>query len=210
MLEQAREPRAPKRIGDEDHSDHRQRPAERAARRFEQRDQQDRSHHDIDRERVADAEGEVLEDVRDVEHRRGHRQRKHPVEPGHAAGPPPARFGRMLEQRLAVREHQEHEAQHEGQVHAAVRDLLQQSEARGVVVEDRQQDQEAADQRRRRRRQRPEAHLGVELALQFIELADVECGGGHGRLTSAGRLPCRTFPRPDGTGCPRPSPRFPW
>ena len=42
----------------------------------------------------------------------------------------------------AVREHQEDQAQHERQVHAAVRDLLQQAEASGVVVEQRQRNQQ--------------------------------------------------------------------
>jgi hypothetical protein len=88
---------------------------------------------------VADAEGQVLEDVGDVQHRRGDGQRQQPVEPGHAAGRVQRCWAGLLQQRVAVREDQEDQPQHEGQVHAAVRDFLQQPEARRVVVEQRQQ-----------------------------------------------------------------------
>ena len=66
----------------------------RAPRGLEQRDEQDRAHHDVDRHGIADAEREVVEDVRDVEHRHRDREREQPVDQRHAARRQPARPAR--------------------------------------------------------------------------------------------------------------------
>ena len=230
MLEQARKGRPEQRIRHEHDGDDRQRPAHAAPRGLQQRHDQHRAHHHVQRQRVAHPEHQVVKDPRDVQHRRCHGHRQRPVKPGHAAGVPQARRLRLAQQCLAVRKHQEDQAQHEGQVHATVGDLLQQPEAGRVEVEQRQRDQQPAHQRGGPQPQGPEAHLRVELLLQFLELLVVrQGGGGHGDLekangrpwdrpwsharkglTSAGRLPGRSALPPGGRGCPRPAPRFPW
>jgi len=59
-------------------------------------------------------------------------------------------------------------AQHKGQVHAAVRDFLQQAKACGVVVKARQGNQEPFDDLRGRRQGGPKAHFGIKLFFEFL------------------------------------------
>jgi hypothetical protein len=138
-LQQTREGRAGQRVEHEADGDQRQRPAHRAPRGFEQRDDEDRAHHHVER-----AAG--CRRGRSGPRRcRGCRAPK-PRWPAPAPSRTRARCrgacklcGPAAPAALAVREDQEDQPQHEGQVHAAVRDFLQQPEARRVVVEHRQQ-----------------------------------------------------------------------
>ncbi len=96
MLEQAREHRAGERVEHEHDRDDRQRPSHRAPGRLEQQHDEDRSHHHVDRQRIADAKREILEDPRDVEHGRGDRESQHPVDERNAAGRQPRVLARAL------------------------------------------------------------------------------------------------------------------
>ena len=162
------------RVDHEHDRDHRQRPAHRAPGRLEQQHDEDRSHHHIERQRIADAKREILEDPRDVEHRGRDRESEQPVDERHAAGAPPRVLPRVLQHRLARREDEEDEAEDERQVDAAMRRLAQQPETGGVVVEAGQHDQQRADHEGRRRHERPEPHLGIVFLLELERLRGVD------------------------------------
>ena len=193
---------------------------------------------DVERQRIADAEREVVEDPRDVEDRHGDRDRQDPVDERHAAGRSATPTGRaLLEHRLAQREDEEDEPEHEREVDAAMRRLAQQAEAGRVVVEARQDDQQ-----RRRRSASPAARSGrnrisgSNFSSSSQRLGECRFPACHGsraarrsrsmkrgrvrpaplrassvasRPTSAGPFPCRTSRRPDGTGCRRRPSRWP-
>ena len=67
MRENARQRAAVERVDHQHDRDDRQRPADAAARRLQQHHDHDRAHDPVDRIGVADAELEIVEDVRDVE-----------------------------------------------------------------------------------------------------------------------------------------------
>jgi hypothetical protein len=206
MFEQAREDRTGQRIDHESNRDQGQRPAHAATRGLEQQHQQDRAHRDVECTRIADTKGQVVEDIRDVQHRQRDRERKQPIDPRHAAGRPRTACGSLHvgARRMAEREHDEDQAEHEGQVHPAVRGLAQQTEAGRVVVEARQRDQQHLEHGRRRRPGEPEAHVGVELLLELGDRAVVDRGAAHpGPLgivfwrdihVTRGRAPCGAPP----------------
>ncbi|MNX90665.1 hypothetical protein D3C86_1227240 [compost metagenome] len=235
MLEQAREVRAEHRVDHEDDGDDGQRPAHGAPRGLQQADQEDRPHEHVLRQRVAHAKRQVLEDVGDVQRRQGQRDGDDPVIQRNAAGRVPGGLGLALIVGLGKAEHQEDQAQHECQMHAAVRGFAQQAEPGRVVMKEGQRDEQARHDPGGCLVQRPEADFGVVLfreLLGFLVIyfhrrvlrvsqqagplmaALLKCGApfrgkrrrrfGGGPATSAGRFPCRTSRRPDGTGCPRP------
>ena len=238
MLEQARKDRPGERVGDEDQGDDRQRPTHAAASGFKHQDDQDGPHDHIEQQRIADPEREVVEHIGDVQHRDRDRGPEQPIEQRHAARAQPGAAARLRIAALAGREHQEDQAEHESQVHAAVRGFAQQPEAGRVVMEERERDQQHLHDHRGRRHGRSKTHLGIELLLEFLQALGIDFsgGGGHGgvqydkkyrskgkrharwghavsvwlQITSAGRFPCRTWRHPDGRGCRRSSRRFPW
>jgi hypothetical protein len=167
--------------------DDRKRPADGAARRFQEQHDEDRAHENVHRPRVADPEGEVVEDPGDVEAREGDQRGHDPVGKGHGARAPPAglRDRRVVDP--ARREDQEDQAEHEGHVDAAVGALAQEPEAGGVVVEQRQREEQPRHDPPGRRRQRAEAHLRIELLLEALRVGErVEFGEGGGAGPSRG------------------------
>ena len=92
-----------------------------------------------------------------------------------------ARGGDALSCRASSREDEEDQAEHEGDVDAAMGGLPQQAEAGRVVVEAGQRRTAApATIHAGRRQQRPEPHLGIELLLE-LRIVDDRAGIG-GRL----------------------------
>src|SRR3954471_8681994 len=96
-------------------------------------------------------------------------------------------------------------------MNTAVKRLLQQAEAGGVVVKARQAEQQSRYDPGRRWKQRPETHLGVEFGLEFLDAGVVErCRGCHApsadraALTSAGRPPDRISRSRRAAECRRP------
>ena len=73
---------------------------------------------------------------------------------------------------MARGEDEEDEAEHERQMHAAMRDLAQQTEAGRVVVEERQDQQQPAHEHPRPARHLAELHFRIELFLQAGEFVD--------------------------------------
>ena len=174
MLQQARKRRPCERVEHEHDGDHGERPSHRAARRLEQQHDEDRPHRHVDRERVAHAKGEILEDPRYVEDGGRDREAEHPVRERHAAGRKPRMPARHVQHRLARRKDQEHESEDEREVDAAMRRFAQQPESGGVIVEARQDDQQTADHEARRRGERPEPHLGIVFLFELDRFRGVD------------------------------------
>jgi hypothetical protein len=173
------------RIAHDDDGDDRQRPADGAPRRLQQHDNEHAAHGDVDGQRVADPERQVVEGPRHVEHRDDGRQRQQPVVQRHAARPP---YGGIMGPVAIARrggEDEEDEPQHEGHVHAAVRDLAQQAEAGGVVMERRQREEQQRHQPGDPRPQGSEANLRVELLFEPAPLVVRGHEGLGGHLPSA-------------------------
>ena len=165
-------------VGDEEERDDRQRPAHRAPRRLQQNHDQDRAHRDVDGQRIADAEGQILEDPRHVEGRDHTGDGEHPVPQGQAQ-----RRQRPAPDRAAPPggEGEEHQPQRERQMHAPVQRRLRDAEAGGVVVVARQHEERRGREPAERGRERAEAHLGVEALLQLLELRLGQLLGAIGR-----------------------------
>jgi hypothetical protein len=187
VCEDARKVLAVDRVGHQDDGDDRQRPADAAPCRLQHQHDHDRAHHPIDGHRIADAELQVMKDPRHVE--AGDRR-------GDGADPVDDAYAERRDQtglrcrRIALpapREDKEDEAQHAGDVNAAMRGLRQQAEACGVIVEAGQAKQESRNDRRRCRQQRTKPHLGVELGLEFLNFGLVELGRGRHAVPQQGR-----------------------
>ena len=170
--------------------DDRQRPADRAARRLEQHEDEHGPEHHVGGRRVADPEGELVErnqrHMRDGHHRPGG---EGPIEQRDAERPQQARAGRLVVAALREREDEEDQAKHEGEMDAAMLHLGQQPEAGRVVVEQREDHEQRADQLPREGRQRPEADLGVEFLFELASLGFVEFKRRHQGLQNENPLP---------------------
>jgi hypothetical protein len=181
VLEQAGKVGTKERVGGEAQGNQRQRPAHAAPRGFQQGDKQHGAAHHVPRVGVAHTKGQFFEGVRDVEHGEGHADAQHPVVQRNTARRGQAVANRAVLRGLAARKHQKDQAQHERQVHAAMRGLSQQAEAGCVEVKAAQRDQQPLDDEGRRRHRGAKAHLGVEFFFQGQQLLVIrQCGGGEG------------------------------
>ena len=199
VQEDAGEPGAEQRIDDREHGNDRQAPADRPARRLQQHHDHDRAHHHIGGAGVADAVGEIVEHPRHIERGCHGGDAEQPVEQRDAARCQPSRGPHIASPRGHEREHQEDQPDHERQVDAAVRRLLEQPEAGRVVVEAGQCQQQAADQQARRARQLAETDFGIEL---LFEAAGIGVGNdldGHKYPSSPVVVPLPARPTSQGS-----------
>ena len=157
-------------VDHQSYGDDRQCRADAAPRRLQQHHDHDRAHHPVERVGVADAELQVMEDPGHVEARQHGRGRQHPVVQADAERREETGPARRLVGAAARREDEEDQAQHEGDVNAAVGGLGQQAEAGGVVVEAGEREQETGDDPPGRRQQRAELHLRIELGLELLQV----------------------------------------
>ena len=172
MGEDAGKRAAVERVEDQHDGDDRQRPADAAARRLQQHHDHDRAHDPVDRIGIADAELQIVEDPRHVEARHRGRDSAEPSRAGRCrAARSRLACGWSPLALLVPGEDQEDQAEHEGEMDAAVGGLGQQAEARGVVVEAREREQQRRHDPARSRQQRAKAHLRIELRLELLQIS---------------------------------------
>ena len=223
---------APIGIGDEQQRDHRQGPAHRPAHGLHQGDQQQRAHDDVQRHRVADAEGKL---VIDPGHVKGADRPGDGQEPVHDRNAQDGKAGGLVAPAVEGREAEKDHEQRHAHVQPAMGRGARDPEACGIEVIHRQQKQDHSCQDRDRAEDRAEPGFGVvflldraqfgvgQLACSFVHSSFLRfgerkrtrtCGPRPSNrigplLTEACLLPCRTVRRPGGTGCPPPVSRYP-
>ena len=147
-----------------------QRPAHAAARGFQQGQKQHSAKHHVHSIWVANAKGQPVKHIRDVEHAQGAAEGQQPIDQRNAAGVQHVVRGRALCVPLAACKHQKDQAKYKGQVHAPVRRLTQQAKARRVVVKAAQRNQQPLDDLQCWGHHGPKAHLRVKFFFQLLEL----------------------------------------
>ena len=169
VLQKTRKHRARQCVGREGQRNDGQGPAHRTARGLKQGDEKNRSENHIRQAGIADPESQIVKHIRDVEHAGHAAKTQQPVHQWHATGRQPAVAGDEFAAAVGRRKDQEYQAQHKGQMHAAVRDFLQQAEACGVVMKARQRDQQPLDDDCGGWHCGPKTHLGVELLFKLLQ-----------------------------------------